>query len=591
LPKKEIKRKRMIVIGRLQITEDGELLIPPFHTGHLGLIPGFGRLPDTEIHVSLNSAFDRSPTDCEVVFSPYPQSEGDMMQLTCTMRDEPGVVSRLVSAISDIGVNIATLQTSTINKLDHHFVNMILDWSTASRKLSTPSAPSVQQNFQDYRELLPIGEERYIRLFVSILARCGDVLAWEEYGGKQLPRLRLRPFEHVHGNWLPDQIRISRADTPFHAKVKCPPKVLFNLKAQLGINNDQGHSEKMHYVLLSETGDGTLRAFFPSPERVPKLIHIGFLHDDRPNALHALTEMVATSRFNIVTSLLRKQTRQRSAWETLLEYRGQDEVPAAGGGSSIYQWACDQFLKTISTDAGLAERLRRFNVECGPPSYPRPKKEQSYININSQLSTTSTSAAADQARKPPSDDALLARQIEALDSENAGVDEPRRKLVEIARRHGDTVKPRIFLSYPRDVFTGSELTHGALLRAVLQTEYDVATYQTADGELIVDRVVELIRQADFFIGIWHHEFILPNGKYGLSPWMHFEYGIAIAERKPSIIVHSERLDEKIWKRVNAGVAHPEYSDVLFESRTINMIKEYCRRHVQPTAARKAGSRG
>jgi hypothetical protein len=87
-------------------------------------------------------------------------------------------------------------------------------------------------------------------------------------------------------------------------------------------------------------------------------------------------------------------------------------------------------------------------------------------------------------------------------------------------------------------------------------------------------------QSDYFIGIWHHDETLPtqDGKYGISPWMPFEYGIANALGKPSLVVHSDRLDEQIWKRINSGIANPEYKDLFFATDTLDRILQYCHRN-------------
>lgn len=61
----------------------------------------------------------------------------------------------------------------------------------------------------------------------------------------------------------------------------------------------------------------------------------------------------------------------------------------------------------------------------------------------------------------------------------------------------------------------------------------------------------------------------------ISPWLPFEYGIALTARKKAIIVHSDKLDKSIWLRISAGIAQPEYSDVRFESEMIPLIDHYC----------------
>jgi hypothetical protein len=85
----------------------------------------------------------------------------------------------------------------------------------------------------------------------------------------------------------------------------------------------------------------------------------------------------------------------------------------------------------------------------------------------------------------------------------------------------------------------------------------------------------MITRCDYFIGIWHQE---GDNSNTVSPWLHFEYGIAVATGKRTMVVHSQKLDQNIWKRINPGIAQPEYSDVKFESVTVALIDQYCREH-------------
>ena len=61
--------------------------------------------------------------------------------------------------------------------------------------------------------------------------------------------------------------------------------------------------------------------------------------------------------------------------------------------------------------------------------------------------------------------------------------------------------------------------------------------------------------------------------------MPFEYGVAFMAEKKSIIIHSEKLDEKVWKRINPGVTNHEYSDIEFKSKAVDdIVLKYCARN-------------
>jgi hypothetical protein len=57
--------------------------------------------------------------------------------------------------------------------------------------------------------------------------------------------------------------------------------------------------------------------------------------------------------------------------------------------------------------------------------------------------------------------------------------------------------------------------------------------------------------------------------------MPFEYGIARALDKETVVIHSERLPKSIWGRIEAGVGNPEYSDLRF-AETVKLVAEHCR---------------
>ena len=136
--------------------------------------------------------------------------------------------------------------------------------------------------------------------------------------------------------------------------------------------------------------------------------------------------------------------------------------------------------------------------------------------------------------------------------------------------------PRVFLSYPtRAKYIGSRA------REALEAEgFPVIEYQEPNAERIADEVLERIEQADCFIGLWHHDELEGDhaARYRLSPWMHFELGMAWALGKPWTVVRSSRLDAREWNRIITEVAIPPYDDVEFSTKTLPHIINYAKRH-------------
>jgi len=286
-------------------------------------------------------------------------------------------------------------------------------------------------------------------------------------------------------------------------------------------------------------------------------VHLGFFHVDAPGALSAILAPLARAGFNIVTSLLRQNKDGKNVWEAVLEYRGADTIPTPGygtrsleAGETLCSWAAERVLAAAKSDE--LERLRECDLQIGLPRYPRRSWE----------GRVEFRAVAPSGHRIDS-------LTEALVDNGSG-SPPRSGLIEFIRKGRMEAMPSIFLSYPN-----AAKGHAELIRGALNKRYQIVDYQEPDSEVIVDQVVHRIEACDYFIGIWRAE---GDSKSSISPWLHFEYGIAVASGKKTMIVHSENLDPRIWKRINPGIAQPEFSDLHFESRAVPMIEAYCKEH-------------
>lgn len=547
----------MIVLDYLKKTGDLAITVPPFHTGHLGLIPG------TEVLIGIMAPWTAGPAHCEVVVSPFSQNAQHMARISCTMKDDIGVVGKLVSAISRYGVNIASQESSSINHLNHHTINMIVDLSTSSLE-EERTKESIIRLYSRFDNLVPLHDFRYVLLFESIMIHCGDMIVWEDLLGRDLPKLTIQPLSNPKINKKQQTTIVQKVEAkPYHVQVSLPENMCSMIRNTLRHSGEQD----IGYILLSDTDERNLRIVFLTREIAESLVHIGFYHNDIPGALAEIMQAAASSRFNILTSLIRKQTATRNVWEALLHYRGDEAMPS----DMTYAQGCSWVATLLKKNAGNLAQMVEPNVEVGPPLYPKRKS-----TANQRIALAEGRSAA-LPREPQKLEDLLAQRIADAKSIPLGSIEASRtnevlSLVERRVRKGD--KPTIFLSYPRNA-----TRHVELLRDSLSTHYNFSEYQQADGEIIVEEVLRRVLDSDFFIGIWHHDDQMPvgNGKFSISPWMPFEYGIALSARKQNIVIHSDKLDERVWKRINPHVTNPEYSD-LFWSRTLQLVESYCLRN-------------
>ena len=580
----------MLVLDYVRRTDVREptLVIPPFHTGHLGF------LPETPVRVSLVASRDpRFPhRHCEVVVTPFTQEWRYLALVSATMRDEPGVVARLLTAVASLGMNIEVQESSSIDLLDHHFVNLIVDlaesptpheaeFSAPSMVPQTPTA--VRRLYRDFESVLPVHDDRFVRLFESIVTHCADVIVWKPVSGRYLPEISIRPMpEYPFSKSGFATLRQQARDTS-KIEVDLPPGIVNRIHNVLGVN--QNNSDCLQYIAISDTTTRSLRAFFIHPESTKRLFHVGFYHNDVPGALATILSLLRAAEFNILTSLARNRPDGRAVWEAIIEYQGEAEVPALGdrqAHSPLKQqelkWLCDII-------ANAADQSEMEIVDCDfyidRPRYPRHKdaKPVKAVSLSERLSAKASPYRFD--RNKDFGELLAAREAGLANPDlDKGVVAKSRELLGLLRQvHAEQGRSTVFLSYPHTI-----ATHAIKLKNRLEDDlsFRVEEYQRPDGEVIVEEVLRKIEDSDYFIGIWHHEGAAARRTRNISPWMLFEYGVALAADKPAIVVHSDRLHPSVWNRVNAGIANPAYADVSFESDTIPLILEYCAKHFTQT---------
>jgi acetolactate synthase small subunit len=546
------------------------ITVPPFHTGHLGFVPG------TPVRIGLVNESAGGPHR-EVVVTPFKKDPRDLAVVTVAMRDQPGVVARLVGAVAVLGLNIEVLESSSIKSLDNHSVTLLVDLSspsgTGSSDDRTPTA--ARRLYQGYDSVFPVGNLACMYLFESIVAHCADILEWRTIAGERFPDIEIRgyPENRTHRDYV---VRTLVADEKrkLHALIDLPNEIVNGLRQVVSSDG------QLEYLVVSDTTTRALHAYFMHPGQAKQVFHVGFFHDDVPGALATILALLREAQFNILTSLVRKQEDGRSVWEAVLQYQGDDEVP---GGEKRHahdpvtqieiEWICQS---VVAAHQRAASEVVDCAIEVAPPKYPlRPKDTPpaERVSLSDLLAPVSGLSQVVPQYEPIK---LLDRQLKALSKgQDDGDIEGARQLVRlIKKRHVEHGRPRVFLSYPHSANELAEIVWNRMKR-----RWRMERYQNPDGEVILEQVIGKIEDCDYFIGIWHPEGSPSKGRIKrISPWMHFEYGVACAAGKPAIVVHSDKLHEDIWRRINPGVANPKYSEVNFRSDTVDVIIDYCERH-------------
>jgi hypothetical protein len=559
------------------------LVVPPFHTGHLGF------LTDTPVRVSL-VASPLQQRHCEVVVAPFFQEWRYLALVSATMRDEPGVVARLLTAVAALGMNVEAQDSSSVDLLDHHFVNLIVDLSesvtVSGAEFALPSEiprtpPAVRRAYRHLESILPVHDERFVRLFESIVAHCADVIVWKQISGELFPDISIQPMpERPFAKSENASLRREGGARNPKIAIDLPRAITTRLHTHLGIASPE--SAELQYILISDTTTRSLRAFFIDPESTPKLFHVGLEHNDVPGALATILGLLRDAKFNILTSLSRKRPGGRAVVEALVEYQGKDEAPptdARPAHSPLRQGELE-WVKDVIEASDPGSGMLACDITVDRPLYPRRRGAEKVTPVAlSQKLTLERPRRQAEAQRTTKDMLKDRRKDLGKDVLDKSVARKSEELLDsIGQAVSEGGKSTIFLSNP-----GRITSHATKLQVRLEGELDyrVRGYQTPDGEVITDEVLRRIEDSDYFIGIWHHEGggsdeseTVPT----ISPWMLFEYGIAQSARKPTIVVHSNKLDPTVWNRVDPGVARPGYDDLTFESITVPIILEYCAKH-------------
>lgn len=146
----------MIVLDYLKGMKNNEIVIPPFHTGHLGLIP------NTQVKLGVISPFSYEPSHCEIILTPY-EPTNQMAVISCVMKDGIGVVKKLIDAISSLKINIITQESSSINHQSHHTINLLVDISHSEIKKDETFEWS-RHKYNEFSYVFPLNDQKYLKI-------------------------------------------------------------------------------------------------------------------------------------------------------------------------------------------------------------------------------------------------------------------------------------------------------------------------------------------------------------------------------------------------------------------------------------------
>ena len=548
----------MFVIDFLQNAASDRLLVSPFHSGHLGLMPG------TEMTATLPQS-THDGHGCEICVTPYQHPLDCLFRLKCILREQAGVVYRLLRAISALDINILSWESATLESKSGHGVYMLLDWGTTTRPRPISMPPNISNMFfPQLSGIVPPNDLRYLILLRQIMGQCGDVILWtSEFGDSSpaLPRLALSNFDETRRAATLGDVRVHRPQEDKKAKLagsgvvlEVSPRVLSETRIATGREGDS----PLHYILLSDIESKTLRIFVPRRGRERRMIHLGFSHKNKPGALCGITKLIAHSGLSIISGLVRKKTDETNTLEATLEHEEQ-EVSFEALSQDPEAWAT-KHLRTELPE--MAELLRYYEVFLESPLYP------SRSGLEPLPLFDGMSPAPDFLEVVTSEEveADLGRMKATLSGREY---EQRRWLTDLLFDHswGPGGKATAFLSYPRSAQVQAET-----IKAALRADFHIKDLQKGDAEKITQGAIRRISSCQYFIGIWHPE---TENSVDTSPWMPFEHGVAMGNQKPCTILCHENLADRIKDRIDRNSGKIFYKNLVGDREPLLELQRRC----------------
>jgi hypothetical protein len=489
-----------------------------------------------------------------------------LASLAVRVADRTSGLERITRAVSRLGVSIGLLECNAIHEAGEQQIEMIVNLAAVQKISPYETTPAnTVQHYEVFRGIFVLEDPTHVQLFETLILECADILAWVESQQGVLPAISIRPLRsrRFHGTAFPVTVSVEGGAL----RVPLPSALAARIRSR-GYDNQEVPTS---YLFVSDSYERSVRVVFFEAKVLPRLAYVAFHYDDVPDALATLEWLVGNAGFRVITGRARPTSPTRGVWETIMEYRGTDSIPElTEGGPRTFQlrelgWLAQLLVESVP-DGEVP------GVDCaiaiGRPYLPRPRGAEGSAGTDTPLVELGQGLRFKSRDLASGRDEQLARRHAAVSSVRPRLQQGVLLALEkVGNRIARERRPRIFLSYPTPASR-----HAEYLRKALSESFEVHDYMRPGGDLIVEEIRRGILECDYFVALWHHEEPpSQDGSYSLSPWMFFEYGIASSVRMPCFIAYSERLRESVWRRIDAGSAFTQYSDVGFVSETMPNI--------------------
>jgi len=559
----------MFVIDALRRLNNGALTIPSFHLGHLGFRPGlevesqYSEIKDAHGHITAH----------ELTLTPFQARRKDLFLFKCIFKEQPGVVARALAAFAPLGLNVLSLESATIDEDSKHVAFCILSWASSKYPDPLPLEESAKYKYIDLLPLLPTFDQRYIILLQRFLVICFDSVEYEQVPGGRfsLPRISINMFYDFYSSQRVKALKIFREMPQQQFKL---PSVKIDLRHGGAV---RAPADNAYALLFSETETKALHVIFPQAGREKLFLHIGFTHNNRPGALLVIALLLQYSGFSIKAGLVRlyEHANDTNIWEVVIELvvPGVESIPSGRKGVEWFcRWCFGDDNPQVKQARELIPNLSLYNVKVVRPTYPRRYEDHDDEFTVIELIPHSTEQQRISKRETGHHFFLrgLTKMSSALSSKERGSWLAKLIYPNVMDRISN-VKGQVFLSIP----SHCELHIKEIeQRFGNELKLNVVTYVRPNASPLVSvEALNMIREADYYFGVWHHK----NGKPGtLFPWLPFEFGAAKAMGKRFHLIAHVSIPDELTRRIDKDYALIKFDDQNFDGAITTVISA-CKR--------------
>jgi hypothetical protein len=469
----------------------------------------------------------------------------------------------VLEVLKDREINVLAAESSSIEKQRLHFLEIICDGKEFKSA---------------YYKAAITAEDRMSELRRAVLTNLFFDITFDYSRPSSPPQLEIRRIETLasvlneyeradrsfRNKELPIRPARGEASIQEDGSISVPHDILESPQQSVRRPKPSTNEDFGQYLTVSDTRDRLLRVFFF--RKSDNVISFNVEHVEKRGAIAAITAALGEARFNIITMVSRLYEHgTQASTEFVVSFTG--SIGSNGGSIT------ENLERALSTPALINEYKialrypKSYGDNPSSISLPSPQEEREIVpqgNRRHQVQTTLTHLAEID-RGMRAGGGAGRRSLGSVSQDVAGNQMLSDLKYEEEEAGGIPRKRRLFLSH-----TKASQKLADTFRKMASKKFQVVTgFDPSGGTLIRDKIINLIRQSDCFLGLWSElggNKTQGKERWWPSPWLHWELGVAQATEKRSLLLLSENIDENSWQSIYGEIEQTVFDNTNFESQ-------------------------